>query len=150
MRDFDRAIDDRGRGEAAWLAMVMRVNGYEPAVIVCSTARRCAETLDVVLASVPAKAAVIRSETLYTGGHEAYLDMIIAQVDAPSILVVGHNPMIEDTAMALVDQNHSALSEALGGGFPTAGLLIVDVNVDTSAMKIGKGRFVALLSPLDA
>lgn len=152
VRDFDRRLDERGREEATRLAATMSVNGFEPDLIHCSSARRCRETLDILLAHAPHKPTIEHSDVLYAASHDGYLDLIAA-VDDPrirSLMIVGHNPMIEDTAHALLHTDPDAYATALGGGFPTAGLLIVDCDVQGSGAINGDARFVALLSPVDA
>lgn len=152
MRDFDRRLDEPGRDEAVRLAATMSVNGFQPDLVHCSTASRCRETLDILLAHTQRTPAIEHSEALYAAGHEAYLDLIAAS-DHPttrSLMIVGHNPMIEDTAHALLQDDPDAYHRALGSGFPTAGLLIVDCHGRGSTAIKGDARFVALLSPVDA
>lgn len=151
MRDFDRPLDERGREEAARLAATMTVNGFEPDLVYCSNARRCVETLDIALLSMDLKLPVEYSDTLYAAGHDAYLGLIEAARDkaVASIMIIGHNPMIEDTAQALLHNDAAAFETALGHGFPTAGLLIVDCEGTGGAIQ-DRARFVALLSPVDA
>ena len=152
VRDFDRPLDERGREEAARLAATMTVNGFNPDIVYCSNARRCVETLDVLLARGGDAPAVERTDALYTAGYTAYLDVIGATLDESvgSIMIVGHNPMIEDAAHALLQNDLTAYEEALGAGFPTAGLLILDCAAKGEAAISGDARFVALLSPVDA
>lgn len=152
MRDFDRPLDDRGREEAARLAATMIVNGFEPDLVFCSNARRCVETLDVLTARGGRLTSVERSDALYADGQEAYLELIGSARDASvrSLMIVGHNPMIEDAASALVHTDPAAYLQALGAGFPTAGLMIADCRGRGAGAIDGSARFVALLSPVDA
>tara|TARA_R110002020_G_scaffold34066_17_gene103599 strand:+ start:10685 stop:11221 length:537 start_codon:yes stop_codon:yes gene_type:complete len=153
IRDFDRPLDDRGHEEAARLATTMAVNGFEPDLVFCSNARRCVETLAVLRTGkrggVPR---IEHSDALYAAGHEAYLDLIgsIADETIRSVMIVGHNPMIEDTGEALVHANPAAYLQAIGDGFPTAGLLIADCAERGTGAIDGSARFIALMSPVDA
>jgi len=152
IRDFDRPLDDRGREEAARLATTMTVNGFKPDLVYCSNARRCVETLAILLARGNHKPRVEHSDSLYAASHDAYLDVIASAHDESiqSIMIIGHNPMIEDTAHALFKNDTTVYEEALGGGFPTAGLLILDCAQKGEAAINGSARFVDLLSPIDA
>ncbi|MBC7283030.1 histidine phosphatase family protein [Hoeflea sp.] len=152
MRDFDRPLDDRGREEAERLAATLIVNGFEPDLVFCSNARRCVETLEVLNARGGRVPAVEYSDALYAAGQEAYLGLIASVRDESvrSIMIVGHNPMIEDAAAALVHKDPAAFLQALGGGFPTAGLMIADCPERGAGAINGGARFVALLSPVDA
>lgn len=149
MRDFDRPLDARGRGEAARLARILAVNGYAPRRIVCSPAPRCAETLDL-LALAPAQPTCF-DPGLYSGALDTYLAAIAAHAPEAggALMLIGHNPMLEETAHALLADDAAARSGALAGGFPTAGLLVVDCPAGAAAAIGGGGRFVGLLSPRD-
>ncbi|AKI00280.1 phosphohistidine phosphatase SixA [Hoeflea sp. IMCC20628] len=152
VRDFDRPLDDRGREEATRLAATLTVNGFEPDLIFCSNARRCVETLAILFADGSGKSRVEQSDALYAAGYKAYLDVIgsVRDETVQSIMIIGHNPMIEETAHALFEHDATAYEEALGMGFPTAGLLIVDCPMKGDGAINGNARFVALLSPVDA
>ena len=152
MRDFDRPLDERGREEAARLAATMIVNGFEPDLVFCSNAQRCVETLDTLNARGGRVCRVERSDALYASGQEAYLELVasVRSEAIRSIMIVGHNPMIEDTAAALVHSDPAAYLQTLGEGFPTAGLMIADCRERGAGAIDGSARFVALLSPVDA
>ncbi|WP_158284864.1 SixA phosphatase family protein [Hoeflea marina] len=148
-RDFDRPLDERGREEASRLAAAMVVNGFAPEVILCSGASRCTQTLAVLLHSALATPRLVTNDMMYSGSVQTYLDLIAAEAAAgsASVMLVGHNPMIEETARALLQSSPDALDKALGNGFPTAGLLIADT---APGGDLRKCRFVGLLSPVDA
>lgn len=144
-RDFDRSLDDLGHAEAARLASAVAVNGYAPEQIICSTARRCSETLGVVTGAGSFSGTVVYTDTLYTGGCETYLGLIAnAQAEGRrSLMLVGHNPMLEETANALFSRDRATADSVLGRGFPTAGLLVVDLAGD------GEASLVGLIGPQD-
>jgi phosphohistidine phosphatase len=152
MRDFDRPLDDRGREEATRLAATMSVNAFEPDMIYCSNARRCLETLGILQARSSVKMRIEYSDALYAGSHDAYLDLIASKHDKAirSIMIIGHNPMIEDTAQVLLQNDPATFETALGSGFPTAGVLILDCDARGNSAIKGGARFVGLLSPVDA
>lgn len=152
MRDFDRPLDQRGREEVERLATTMSVNGFVPDLVHCSNARRCTETLDILVSRMGMEPCIKRSDALYSESHQTYLDLIGSDQSskAASIMIVGHNPMLEDTAMTLLQHDPSALEEALGTGFPTAGLFVADCTPGVDSTGPGQTRFIALLSPVDA
>lgn len=152
MRDFDRPLDPRGYEEVERLATTISVNGFLPDLIFCSAARRCSETLDSLLSRLDMNPSIERTETLYSSSHQAYLDLIGSDraSKAASIMIIGHNPMLEDTAMTLLQHDPTALEEAMGTGFPTAGLFVADCTPGKDSTGPGQTRFIALLSPIDA
>lgn len=151
MRDFDRGLDTAGRDEAARLAATMAINGFRPNRIYCSPARRCVETLGVLTSKLGPFPVVEQREALYLESHQAYLDLIADdQADAGSIMIIGHNPMLEDTALTLLSGDPASSEEALGMGFPTAGLMIADCTTGADPGEPGNATFIALMSPVDA
>lgn len=152
VRDFDRPLDDRGREEAERLAASVVVNGFEPDLVICSNARRCTETLDIMLSRMARKPSITYTDRLYSDTHETYVDLIgsDAHGDLGAIMLVGHNPMLEDTAHALMQDDPASLDLALGSGFPTAGLMIIDCQAPGPLAVRGGARFVGLLLPVDA
>lgn len=150
-RDFDRGLDAAGRDEAAQLAATMAINGFRPDRIYCSPARRCVETLEVLSSRLGPFPAVEQREALYLESHQAYLDLITDDhTDAGSIMIIGHNPMLEDTALVLLSGDPATSEEALGMGFPTAGLMIADCASGADPGEPGNATFIALMSPVDA
>ena len=150
-RDFDRRLDQRGREEAARLAELMMVNGYAPDYIICSPAARCTETLEILHATMTPNPTVRHHAPLYSGSCDDYLDVIGRHVTAAnqlSLMIVGHNPMTEETAQALLRHDETSLDEPIGRGFPTAGLLVIDSPVGAATEE--HNRFVGFLSPIDA
>lgn len=152
MRDFDRPLDERGREEAGRLARIIAVNGFQPRLIICSPAARCLGTLAILAPSLTAAPVIEHAADLYSGSSAAYLDAISGRArDARgAIMLIGHNPMLEETAQLLVAGDAPSRAQALSAGFPTAGLFIVDAPEGAAAAIGGHGRFVGLLSPSDA
>ena len=147
-RDLDRALDGDGRQEAEKIAGIMVVNGFIPAQVLCSPARRCVETWEIVEKRFALRIPVRFSVELYAKDHEDYVDLI-ASAAGPSVMVIGHNPMMDDTARALVCRSGATFDGPLAGGYPTGGLAIVDLPGPMASAASGMGRLVAFLAPGD-
>jgi phosphohistidine phosphatase len=148
-RDFDRRLDDRGREEAERISMTMAVNGYVPERVLCSKAVRCVETWLVVERHIRREPDVIYTEKLYAYGHNVYVDLITEQAGCRSLLLIGHNPMMEDTAHSLICKRLQASGGGLPNGFPTGGLAVVDLPDPLSLAGKGIGQLTAFLDPRD-
>ena len=96
LTDHERPLADRG--ERACEAMAEHLAGTEVDLVLCSTARRAADTWDGVKAAV--KAGEIRFEDeLYTFDGDDLIDRLEALPgEVSSVMVVGHNPAIEELA----------------------------------------------------
>ena len=148
MRDFDRPLEPLGRTDADAIGAAMRASAYIPDLVLCSTARRARETLDWV-ARHTGDARVIFSDSLYSTDAAGYVEFIRAAPDGDQVLVVGHNPMMEDLAMALSGDGDDRARSALVAGFPASALAVIRFAGDLSQTAPGKGYLEAFFTPAD-
>jgi len=126
LADFDRPLNKRGRKARYAMAQYMDDKGYIPEIIICSTAKRAAMTLDAIR-PVAGKTCEIRMDDgLYLADPKA-LAHRIEQIDPGinSVLMIGHNPGLHMLALALAQP---ATSEDYGGlqiKYPTAALCVL-------------------------
>ena len=143
-RDFDRILDERGRAEALDVARQARLAEIKPEKIISSPALRCHETTAIFIQTAGVAAANY-DERLYAEGMEAYLELIRQNRDIRSLMLVGHNPMIEGLAGMLTSAG--PIAEQLAGGYPTAGLLTLEFDRPLPLALFHKGRAVHLVTP---
>ncbi len=123
-RDFDRPLNDNGYAAAEIVADEAVDKGYKPDLVISSTALRCRQTAEAMRRAVTPETEFRFVDAMYNGTLEIYLSLIAGQTDQDSVMLVGHNPIIEQTLAALIGRE--ALAGALPRGFPTAGLAVVD------------------------
>ena len=123
-RDFDRTLTDRGYAEAEAVADIAADKGYGPDLVLCSTAVRCRETADTIRPAIGVDTEVRFVDELYNASADTYLDILSAQNDYRSVMIIGHNPTIEEVLERLVGPQaaHSASPQ----GYPTAGMAVLD------------------------
>ncbi len=143
-RDFDRALKKSGRRDAEAIAQVMIANGYLPTQTLCSTAARTRETWEMVAPALPA-ASIDYVDALYDADSAGYLDIVRKRAGSDAVMVVGHNPMIEDLAIALAGSGDA--QEELADGFPTCGLAVIEFDTALADIEPGVGRLLAFLTP---
>ncbi|GAA0808570.1 SixA phosphatase family protein [Spirilliplanes yamanashiensis] len=107
LKDIDRPLVMRGRLDAkaagAWLA----TRGLLPDLVLCSAARRTRETwhgvaLGLAEAGAESGPEVRYERQLYSGDVDDLLDVVrVADEDAATILVIGHNPTVSDASVRL-------------------------------------------------
>ena len=146
--DFDRPLDASGIADAATLGAAMRAASHVPDLTLCSNARRARETLEG-LAAYADTGRVVFSDALYSEDAAGYLAIIRENGARGSLLVVGHNPMMEDLAMAIASGGDEKAQAALKSGFPTSGLAVVRFNGSLGEAAPGTGYLEAFLSPAD-
>lgn len=140
-KDFDRTLDDTGFAEADIIANILGESGFNPQRVLCSTAMRCRQTAEAVQRALADPVDIAYSDALFTGSVTVYRDMIAAQTDVTSLLLVGHNPMIEQLLHEL------ATDAAPDGGYPTAGVAIIDFDSLPSGRHVTGGRYVGMITP---
>ncbi len=151
MRDFDRPLDAAGKADAEAIGAAMRTCGYAPELILCSSARRARETLDGLYKhSTIDHRRVSFMDSLYSEDAYGYLTIIHEYGrNTPSMMVIGHNPMMEDLAMAISGDGEDQARGSMIGGFPTSGLAVIQFNDGIGEAAPGKGYLEAFITPAD-
>jgi phosphohistidine phosphatase len=153
--DHDRPLSARGRNAAPKVAAYMRVKGYEPALVLCSSAKRTKETLKLVLPAFKHRPKTRYLRALYLAEWPALLAAVRkAPADASLLLLVGHNPGIEQLAIALSLQPRNAaervLAQRLAQKFPTGALAVLEFETSSwQGVQPGHGRLIDYVCPKD-
>ena len=153
--DHDRPLSERGRKAAPEIARYMSGKNYLPEAVLCSTARRTRETLDLLLATWRKKPAVHYERWIYLAECPALLaNLKKAPAQASPLLLVGHNPGIEQLAIALTHQPNDAKERVrvkrLTQKFPTAALAVLDFEIASwRNLKPSLGHLVDFVRPKD-
>jgi phosphohistidine phosphatase len=123
LADHDRPLADRGRRAAPRMGAYLAAKAVLPSVVLCSSAKRAAETLDRVLRELPVRPTVHTARSLYLADPEELLDQIReTRDDAEALLLVGHNPGLEELALALVAKGDERARRRMESKFPTGAL----------------------------
>jgi len=124
-KDFDRPLSNEGYAQAELVIDRAADKGYRPDLVICSTALRCRQTADAVRRSMGADEVEIRFvDSLYNGAADTYLEILRTSVEQTSVMLIGHNPSIEECLHVLVGEQ--VLAQAIPRGYPTCGLAVID------------------------
>lgn len=146
VRDFDRPLDASGLADAERLGLAMRAAAHVPDLTLCSNARRARETLEGVAAHADT-GRVVFTDALYSEDAAGYLALIRQNAAHGSLLVIGHNPMMEDLAIAIAGGGDEKARETLAYGFPTSGLAVVRFDDGLGETAPRTGYLEAFLTP---
>jgi len=149
MRDFDRPLDASGRVDADAMGAVIAISGCVPDIVVCSGARRARETWEAVGKHLHPTCQAIFTDELYVTDATGYLNIIRQHADAQTLMLVGHNPMIEDVCFAVAQEGQQAAIEARAGGFPACGLAVIDMRGSLENAAPGIGYLEEFHSPAE-
>lgn len=137
--DHERQLAPRGVKASRWIGDTMRAEGWLPDLILCSTALRTRQTLE--LSGLQAPTRFVRD--IYDSMSGDFLDVIRRWGgDARTLALVGHNTGMETTARLLAED------DADFGGYPTGGIAVMDFAIERwSALEEGSGRLLAFRRP---
>ncbi len=118
--DFGRELAPRGRRNAPAMGEKLASIGCEPTRVLCSAGRRAVETMCGVLPWLPADLSVHVLHRLYTFSPGAVLQCLRELREDPGdIMVVGHNPALQELALYLAGDGEEDAFAILHGKFPT-------------------------------
>jgi phosphohistidine phosphatase len=119
--DHERPLSRRGREAARKIGRHLPEATGALDLVLCSSARRARETLDLVLAGFAPRPHVLIERGLYLASREQLLERLrqLAEEDR-NILLIGHNPALFELALALARPDAPAFAALAGGKFPTA------------------------------
>jgi phosphohistidine phosphatase len=131
--DRERPLAPRGRRAADRLAAYVERERIRPALVLCSPARRTWETLERVLPDPPSSIRIEADDDLYLAGADDLLERVRrVPDDAESLLLVGHNPGIEDLLHLL---GGPAAVRRIGEKLPTGALATLEHDGSWSTLR---------------
>ncbi len=151
-RDFDRDLSDRGRAGAAIMGRHIRDHGAAWDRFIASPAIRCAETVEIAADAAERTFPVNWDRRIYLASSATLLDILREQPDAAgSVLMIGHNPGLEDLIFDLVpDDGTSPLRDVVEAKYPTAAFAVIELPIDRWAdIAEASGQLVHLTRPRD-
>ncbi|HUO98967.1 MAG TPA: histidine phosphatase family protein [Rhizomicrobium sp.] len=153
--DRDRDLAERGRADAIRMGQWLKEQECVPDHVLCSTAVRTRRTLELVLPQLGILPAVQPMDELYLARWMTIVNAVRSAPKAAGVLmVVGHNPGLEDCAHKLArppgDAQGRKLHEAMRTKFPTGALAVLDFDLaDWSRIEPGLGELEHFVAPKD-
>lgn len=147
--DRGRALIDRGKHEAGQIGAYMASHKLGPDRVVLSPARRVQETWQHLTAALEAAPAAMTSESVYEATTPDIVGLIAGTPAAvQSLMVVGHNPSLQDAALLLIASGDIEARERLREKLPPAGLIVIDFAFDDwSKLHPQSGRLERFVTP---
>jgi phosphohistidine phosphatase len=146
--DVQRPLAPRGLRDAPKVGRWLRHAGVAPDRVVCSTARRTRETWKLVAHELAAKPPVAYDERLYDANSEELLDVVReTPAEVGILLLVGHNPGIQELTLALAGSGVGDAVERAREAFPTSALAVLSLPGEWAATESGCARLIDLTVP---
>jgi phosphohistidine phosphatase len=120
--DFDRRLAPRGQTESAEMAARLAEMGFSPDVALVSTAARTRETWAAAEAQFPRARAQFADELYHADSAGVRHAAVKAGATAGTVMVVGHNPGLQELAVRLLTEGSAppSLISRATRQFPTA------------------------------
>lgn len=142
--DFDRPLKKRGKQAALKLGAWLQQQHNVPDWVISSPAKRAMATATRVLEGMDEMdLTIVRDKRLYAEGVER-LKTVLAECPANTqqVLLVGHNPELEDLLSYLVGASNLPDKEKL---LPTAALARIAMPNDWAHLDAGSAQLIALI-----
>lgn len=146
--DIRRPLTQAGRIEAEAVGRWFSKHELKPVLVLHSPARRVRETLAALEHSMPGLECKALEE-IYNAPSLLLLETLrLALPEKKSLLLIGHNPGIQELAFALTGEAEPAVQQAMVRGFSPATLAVLDCPLDSWAdLKPGLCRMTGFYSP---
>ena len=151
--DFARELTVRGMHDAAAMARYLRKNEMRPDLILTSAAARTRQTAELVQRELDVP--VDCRDALYLAEPGKIFAMLqAAPAKTSAVMVVGHNPGIEELAGVLarepVRRKERERRDVLEEKFPTAALAVLDFDIAKwRDIRPGEGKLADFVRPKD-
>ena len=146
--DHERPLNRRGVEACALVAADIERAGIAPGLVLCSTAVRTRETLELIEHGLGGEP-VVRFERCVYEASAGQLIELIADCGAreDSVLVIGHNPAIGSLAVALTGSGSEDECAQLRAKFPTGARASLGFDCEWDRLGAGAARLEAFVRP---
>lgn len=155
IEDHERELTARGREDAPKIGRYIKTHKHVPELVLASSSRRTTQTAELVVAEFSGSSTIEYQDDLYLAGARKLQSAIQgAPESVATLLVVGHNPGMEQLAASLarepVKRKERDRFDLIEEKFPTAALAVLDFDArrwrDVAA---GQGVLIDFVRPRD-
>lgn len=148
-RDFDRPLNPRGRRAAETIGAFLKREGLAFDHVLASPAVRVRETIACVEAGLGRPLAALFEQKVYMASAAILLELVqSAPAKATRLLLIGHNPGLEDLALMLAaaDDAHRA---DIFEKYPTAAVCEMTIPGDWATLVEASAAITRFTRPRD-
>lgn len=150
-RDFDRPLNGRGHRAARIVGEWLHESGLSFDHVVASPALRIRQTIEGVEAGLGGRLRPTFDKRIYMASAASLLEVIRETPDdCGHLLLIGHNPGLEDLLLLMSDGDGSPLRAEAEAKYPTATFATLDLAIDGWAgAEEGGARLLRFVRPRD-
>jgi phosphohistidine phosphatase len=148
--DHDRPLAPRGEKALHRIGEHLAGTAHPPELVLCSSARRTTMTLAGIAASLPPGIDTSIEERLYGASSGELLERLRGvSDDVDGVMLIGHNPGLEDLAQVLVGAGDGALRARMTTKYPTGALATMSFSGSWAALGPGRATLEDYVVPRD-
>jgi phosphohistidine phosphatase len=148
--DHDRPLASRGQKAARRLAVHVRHVRVRPELVLCSSARRALQTYEAIAPALGRSFELSVEDGLYGATAE---DLLVRLQSVPkrvtTTMLIGHNPGLQDLALAIAGDGDPAALAQLAEKFPTGALASLNAPGEWRSLGPGTAYLESLTVPRD-
>lgn len=149
LADFDRPLAPRGQKTAPLMGRELARRGWLPDLALVSPALRTRDTWRLVAQELPKHVHAEFAEELYEAAPAAILARV-RQVKAKNLVVIGHNPGLQQFALRLAGAgSDEGVFKKIEAKFPTAALARFTLDEDWADLDFRGARLTHCVRPKD-
>ncbi|MBD9374699.1 histidine phosphatase family protein [Rhizobium sp. ARZ01] len=147
--DQKRPLAPRGQKAAPVMGAYLARERLVPDLVLVSTARRTQDTWNLMAPDLPKGIERRDIAAIYEAPPNRLLDVVRdTDADVRCLMLVGHNPGLQQLALALVGAGEADAIHRLGEKYPTAGLVVFDFSLELwSDLHAGTGTLERFVTP---
>lgn len=146
--DHGRPLSRRGRETARRIGRQLPAALGALDLVLCSSARRTRETLELVLAEFAPRPRCSIEDELYLASPERLTERLRRLEPRDTrVLLIGHNPGLRELAIALANTASPDFRALASGKFPTAAYASFHLPEDWSALGRARLELIAYRTP---
>ncbi len=146
--DFERPLAPRGKKAAPCMGAYIESEGLVPEIVLCSTARRARQTLELASAEWGSSPEIRYEDGLYHAGPGEMLRLLqTLPTSCGHAMLIGHNPGMYSLATTLSGDGNGDALDTLEKNFPTAALAVLAFERDWKTIIPGAGHLQRFVLP---
>jgi phosphohistidine phosphatase len=145
--DFQRPLAKRGKHDAPKVGTWLYREGLVPDYVVCSPAERARQTAEIICKKLDyKKKKIVFDDSIYAAGTLELLEVLArCPADAPIVLIVGHNPGLEELVRHLAGEGLEFPED--GKLLPTATVARLEMPGDWRELGPGSAQLISMTRP---
>jgi len=147
--DHDRPLNKRGRAAVPLIAAWLTERGHLPDTVLCSSAVRTRQTVQIIRDTVPEMPAPLIEPGLYHASSGAMLDLLKhLPGTCQTVMLAAHQPGVGSLTRQLSNGREEHRCKRAYTHFPTAAAAVMEIDVgDWRNLDHGGGHFVDFAVP---